>query len=32
VIRATVDELEAHERLLDLLDKRARGGSLWRRE
>lgn len=32
VIRATLDELEAHERLLDLLDKRARGGSLWRRE
>lgn len=32
VIRATEEELEAHERLLDLLDKRARGGSLWRRE
>ena len=31
IVRASVEELDAHERLLDLLDKRARGGSLWRR-
>lgn len=31
VVLAVPEELEAHERLLDLLDKRARGGSVWRR-
>jgi DNA polymerase-3 subunit epsilon len=31
VVRATLDELESHERQLDLLDKRARNGSVWRR-
>ena len=31
VIRATPEEAAAHERMLDLLDERASGGSLWRR-
>jgi len=31
VVRASPGEVEAHERLLDLLDKRARSGSVWRR-
>lgn len=31
VIRATPEEMLAHERMLDLLDQRAAGGSLWRR-
>lgn len=31
VIRASADEREAHERMLDLLDRRCTGGSLWRR-
>lgn len=31
VIRATPEEKLAHERMLDLLDQRAAGGSLWRR-
>lgn len=31
VIRATPEEAAAHERMLDLLDQRAAGGSLWRR-
>ena len=31
VVRASLDELEAHERMLDLLDQRALGGSVWRR-
>ncbi|MBX3706875.1 MAG: DNA polymerase III subunit epsilon [Pseudomonadales bacterium] len=32
IVRASVDELGAHERLLDLIDQRARGGSVWRRD
>jgi DNA polymerase-3 subunit epsilon len=32
VIRATMEEAAAHEHMLDLLDQRAGGGSLWRRE
>jgi hypothetical protein len=32
VIRATMEETAAHERMLDLLDQRAERGSLWRRE
>lgn len=31
VIRASAEELAAHERMLDLLDAEASGGSLWRR-
>ncbi len=31
VIRASAEELAAHERMLDLLDAEADGGSLWRR-
>jgi DNA polymerase-3 subunit epsilon len=31
VIRATPEEVAAHERMLDLLDERAEDGSLWRR-
>jgi DNA polymerase-3 subunit epsilon len=31
VQRATLEELTAHEQLLDLLDRRAKGGSVWRR-
>lgn len=31
VIRATDSERLAHEQMLDLLDRQARGGSLWRR-
>lgn len=31
VIRASAEEQAAHERLLDLVDGRADGGSLWRR-
>ena len=32
VLRATEDELQAHERRLDALDKSAGGTSVWRRE
>jgi DNA polymerase III subunit epsilon len=32
IIRATAEEHAAHARFLDLLDGRARGGSLWRRD
>jgi DNA polymerase-3 subunit epsilon len=31
VVSASQEECEAHERLLDLLDKRGRNGSIWRR-
>jgi DNA polymerase-3 subunit epsilon len=31
VIAASAAELEAHERFLDLLDRRTQGGSIWRR-
>jgi DNA polymerase-3 subunit epsilon len=31
VIKACADELRAHEQMLDLLDKRAEQGSVWRR-
>lgn len=31
VVCPSDEELEAHERLLDLLDKRSRSGSVWRR-
>jgi DNA polymerase-3 subunit epsilon len=31
VIRASIDELAAHEQLLDLVDRRARNGAVWRR-
>jgi DNA polymerase-3 subunit epsilon len=31
VLRANADELAAHERLLDAIDKVAKGGSVWRR-
>jgi len=31
VLRASAEELAAHERLLDGIDKAARGGSVWRR-
>jgi DNA polymerase III subunit epsilon len=31
VIRATTEELAAHERMLDLLERRSESGSLWRR-
>jgi len=31
VILASVDELAAHEQLLDLVDRRARDGAVWRR-
>lgn len=31
VLRASAEELAAHERYLDGLDQQARGGSLWRR-
>lgn len=32
VLRATPEELAAHERYLDAIDKEARGGALWRRK
>jgi DNA polymerase III subunit epsilon len=32
VLRANAEECEAHDRMLDLLDARAAGGSLWRRD
>lgn len=31
IVRASDEELAAHERMLDLLDQRAANGSLWRR-
>lgn len=31
VVRPSADELAAHERALDAIDKAAKGGSLWRR-
>lgn len=32
VLRATPEELAAHERYLDAIDKEAKGGALWRRQ
>jgi DNA polymerase-3 subunit epsilon len=31
VLRATDEEVDAHERILDTIDKTAKGGSLWRK-
>jgi DNA polymerase-3 subunit epsilon len=32
VLRASAEEIAAHEKLLDGIDKEAKGGSVWRRE
>ena len=31
VIRASADELKAHDQMLDLLDKKSENGAIWRR-
>jgi DNA polymerase-3 subunit epsilon len=31
VLKATAEELAAHEKVLDRVDKQAKGGSVWRK-